>query len=110
MRTTRTTRTTTKESARRLAIGLCLLLTLGATAPAASQEAMAPAADSLRLQDGVLSLTLEEATQPLTEEPSAGIRAWQDEQTRQAIREADAGDFATAEEVKAVIRRYVPHD
>ena len=55
-------------------------------------------------------LTLEEATQPLTEEPSAGIRAWQDEQTRQAIREADAGDFATAEEVKAVIRRYVPHD
>ena len=55
-------------------------------------------------------LTLDEATQPVTEEPSAEVRAWQDEQTRQAVREADAGDFATAEEVRAIIRKYVPDD
>ena len=60
MRTTRTSRTT-KESARTLAIGLCLLLTVGATAPAAAEEAMTPPGTSLRMQDGVLALTLEEA-------------------------------------------------
>ena len=60
MRTTRKS-SITKESARTLAVGLCLLLTVGATAPAAAEEAMAPSATSLRLQDGVLSLSLEEA-------------------------------------------------
>ena len=36
-------------------------------------------------------------------------QAWQDEQTRQAIKEADAGDFATAEELKATIQKFVPN-
>ena len=48
-------------SARALAIGLCLLTTIAAVTPAPAQEAMPAAATSLRLQDGVLTLTLEEA-------------------------------------------------
>lgn len=36
-------------------------------------------------------------------------QAWQDDQTRKAIEEADAGDFATAEELKGMIRKFVPH-
>lgn len=54
-------------------------------------------------------LTIDEATKPVTTEPSADTEAWHDEQTRQAIREADAGNFATAEELKTTIRKYVPH-
>ena len=54
-------------------------------------------------------LSPEQAIKPLTTEQSAEDQAWQDEQTRQAIREADAGDFATDEEVKKVIRKFVPH-
>lgn len=53
-------------------------------------------------------LTLDEATKPATAKPDAALEAWQDEQTRRAIKEADAGDFATAEEVKATVRKYVP--
>jgi predicted transcriptional regulator len=51
----------------------------------------------------------DEATFPLTKGPTAADEAWQDEQTRAAIREADAGDFATADEVKAVVRKFVPN-
>lgn len=53
-------------------------------------------------------LTIDEATKPVAREPSASVQAWHDEQTRQAVREADAGDFATAEELKATVRKYVP--
>ncbi len=53
--------------------------------------------------------TPEEATRPVTKKPSAADRAWHDEQTREAIKEADAGDFATAEEVKTTVRKFVPH-
>ncbi len=53
--------------------------------------------------------SIEEATKPVTEQPSADDQAWQDEQTRQAIKEADAGDFATAEELKATIQKFVPN-
>lgn len=52
-------------------------------------------------------LTLDEATKPTTTEPDAEVKAWQDEQTRQALKEADAGDFATAQELKATIRKFV---
>ena len=53
--------------------------------------------------------TLDEATKPAASAPSAEIMAWQDEQTRQAVKEADAGDFATAEELKSTVRKFVPH-
>ena len=45
----------------------------------------------------------------MTTKPDADLEAWQDEQTRKAIKEADAGDFATAEEVKATVRKHVPN-
>ena len=54
-------------------------------------------------------LTLDDATKPAAVEPKADVMAWQDEQTLQAVKEADAGDFATAQEVKATVRKFVPH-
>lgn len=54
-------------------------------------------------------LTLDEATKPTTAEPTAEVQAWQDAKVREAIKAADAGEFATAEEVKEVVRKYVPH-
>jgi predicted transcriptional regulator len=54
-------------------------------------------------------LTANEASRPVTTEPKATVEEWHDEQTRQAVAEADAGDFAPAEEVKAIVRKYVPH-
>ena len=54
-------------------------------------------------------LTIDEATKPVTMKPSAAEQAWQDEQTRQAIKEADAGDFATAQELRTTIRKFVPN-
>ncbi|NBC33968.1 MAG: hypothetical protein GVY13_14940 [Alphaproteobacteria bacterium] len=57
---------------------------------------------------GQVWLTIDDLTRPIGEEPSATLRAWHDEETRQAIKEADAGDFATAAEIRAVIRKYVP--
>jgi len=49
------------------------------------------------------------APPPLTAGSAQTLEAWQDEQTRRAIAEADAGDFATSEEVEATIRKFVPH-
>ncbi len=54
-------------------------------------------------------LTIDEATRPVSTPASADVRTWHDEQTRQAIEEAEAGDFATAEELKTTVRKYVPH-
>lgn len=54
-------------------------------------------------------LTLEQATRPVAMAPSADVQAWHDEQTRQAIKEADAGDFATSAELKETVRKYVQH-
>jgi len=54
-------------------------------------------------------LTPREATKPTSTEPNAELKAWQDEQTRQALKEADAGDFASAEELKETVRKFVPH-
>ena len=49
-------------------------------------------------------LTVDEATKPTAE-----VKAWKDEQTRRALKEADAGDFASAEELKATIGKFVPN-
>ena len=54
-------------------------------------------------------LTVEEAISPKPKEPTAEVQAWHDEQTRKAIEEADAGDFVTAEELKATVRKFVPY-
>ena len=54
-------------------------------------------------------LTLDEATKQVADEPAAEVRAWQDRKVRRAIKAADAGEFATPEEVKATVRKYVPY-
>ena len=54
-------------------------------------------------------LTLDEATEPADAAPSADVKAWQDAKVRAAIKAADAGDFASDEKVRRVIRKYVPH-
>ena len=60
-------------------------------------------------------ITLAEATRPLPElraPPRARDpedEAWHDEQTRQALKEAEAGDFASAAEVEATVRKFVRH-
>lgn len=52
--------------------------------------------------------TLAELTEPATKTaPDAATRAWHDQQTREAIKEAEADDFASAEEVKTVLRKFV---
>jgi len=53
--------------------------------------------------------SVEKATKPVAKQPDADDQAWHDEQTRKAIEEADAGDFATAEELKATINKFVPN-
>ncbi len=55
-------------------------------------------------------LTIDQATKPVAKQPTASDEAWHDQQTRKAIKEADAGDFATPEELKKIIRKYVPNE
>ena len=55
------------------------------------------------------SMTVDEATKPVSRKPSAADQAWQDKQTRKAIEEAKAGDFASPEALKATIRKFVPN-
>ena len=52
-------------------------------------------------------LSQDEATNPSVEEPTANVRAWQDEKVREGIKAADAGSFASAEDVRRVVRKYV---
>ena len=54
-------------------------------------------------------LTIDEATKPVTTKPDADVRAWQDAKVKAAIKSADAGNFASAEEVRRVMRKYVPN-
>ena len=50
--------------------------------------------------------TIDEATKPVTTAPSAEVRAWQDAKVRAAIKAADAGEFASEEEVRRVVQKY----
>ncbi len=54
-------------------------------------------------------LTVEEAINRTNEVPTADVKAWQDEQVLKAIAEADGGDFVTAEELKATVRKLLRH-
>lgn len=42
-----------------------------------------------------------------TDKPRLELNPWQDVEIEKALREADAGDFATAEQAAAVIQKYV---
>ncbi|MEO1191638.1 MAG: hypothetical protein AAFY02_07775 [Pseudomonadota bacterium] len=51
-------------------------------------------------------LTLEEALSPSPGGASAEVQAWHDAQTRKAIEEADAGKFATQDQLQAIVDKY----
>ncbi len=53
-------------------------------------------------------LTIDEATKPVTTKPDADVQEWQDAKVKAAIKSADAGKFASAEDVRRVMRKYVP--
>jgi predicted transcriptional regulator len=51
--------------------------------------------------------TLDELTRPAGAPRDSALQAWHDAETRKAMAEADAGDFATADEVTATVRKFV---
>lgn len=58
-------------------------------------------------QDDKKPLKTRDAIKPAAATPPEDDQAWHDQVTRQAIREADAGDFATSTELKATVRKFV---
>ena len=53
------------------------------------------------------SFSLKELTEPVEEDQSDAFLAWQIQETLKGLKEADAGDFATDEEVEAVFSKYI---
>ncbi len=51
----------------------------------------------------------EDAVASSPEEPTAEVRLWQQAKIEHALREADAGRFASAERVRQVIQKFVPN-
>ena len=58
-------------------------------------------------QDDKKPVKASKAAQPAAVTPQNDDQAWHDDLTRQAISEADAGDFATSAELKATVRKFV---
>ena len=54
-------------------------------------------------------LTLQEATTPQPDSTDPDYVAWKDAKVRAAITSADAGKFASKEDVQRVMRKYVPN-
>ncbi|MBW9056672.1 hypothetical protein [Rhizobium mesosinicum] len=54
-------------------------------------------------------LSFDDATFPPLQEATADVRAWQAEKIKAGLKDADAGRFASAEEVKAVIQKFIPN-
>ncbi len=55
-------------------------------------------------------ISIADAIAPLPVEPVADVAAWHIETVRERHKAADAGRFASAADVQAVIRKYVPHE
>lgn len=51
--------------------------------------------------------TTKDETQPASGQPEADIEAWQDRQVRKGIEAVKQGRFATPEQVRRVIQKYV---
>ena len=58
---------------------------------------------------GQRPLTLDEATTPQPESTDPDYLAWKDAKVRAAIKSADAGKFASKEDVRRVMKKYVPN-
>ncbi len=54
-------------------------------------------------------LSLDDATLPATSEATEEVRAWRAKKIKAGLKAADEGRFASAEAVKAVIRKYIPN-
>lgn len=55
-------------------------------------------------------ISIADAIAPLPVEPVADVTAWHLEIIHQRHKAADAGRFASAADVQAVIRKYVPNE
>lgn len=54
-------------------------------------------------------MSFDDATFPTLQEATADVRAWQEEKIKAGLKDADGGNFASPEEVKAVIQKFIPH-
>lgn len=54
------------------------------------------------------SMTAAEAIASSPIEASADLRVWQEKKIRAGLRDADAGRFATPEQVRTLVQRYIP--
>lgn len=54
-------------------------------------------------------LSFDDAVFPATDEPSADVLAWQAEKIKAGLADADAGRFASKEEIRAIIQKFVPN-
>ena len=54
-------------------------------------------------------MTPEAAVTPVAGAPDADLRAWQDEKVRRGLKAADEGRFATPDQLRKVVRKYVPN-
>lgn len=54
-------------------------------------------------------ISIAEAIAPVPLEPTGATEAWHGEKLKQRHEAADAGRFASADAVKAVIRKFVPN-
>ena len=55
-------------------------------------------------------ISIADAISPVPVEPVADVAAWHLETIQQRHKAADAGRFASAADVQAVIRKYVPNE
>lgn len=54
-------------------------------------------------------ITTPDAVPPLPDEATAEVRAWQAEKIKTGLRDADAGRFASPEDVRSVIQQFIPN-
>ena len=54
-------------------------------------------------------MTPDAAVSPAGETPDAELRDWQDEKVRRGLKAADEGRFATPEQLRKTVRKYVPN-
>jgi predicted transcriptional regulator len=60
------------------------------------------------MSKGQKPISFDEATFPATEEPAADVGAWQAKQIKAGLKDADEGRFATTEEMKATLQKFIP--
>lgn len=54
-------------------------------------------------------LSFDDATFPASGEATADVRAWQAEKIKVGLKDADEGRFASPDEIKATIQKFIPN-